>query len=156
MSVYSIKIDDISRADVCDLISSHVSNMHSKTPQEYAYAIDIEALKANDIDVWTLWDGETLMGCGALHALDKQHGEIKSMRTHLDFLRRGVAASLLDHIISEARIRGYNILSLETGTTDEFEPAVQLYKKYGFQKGSAFANYDESPYNQFYHLKLYG
>ena len=94
------------------------------------------------------------MGCGALHALDRQHGEIKSMRTHLDFLRRGVAVAILEHIISEARVRQYQKLSLETGTSKEFEPAVHLYKKYGFQKGGTFANYDESPYNQFYHLKL--
>ncbi len=154
MSSYSIILDDLSREDVRALISSHVSNMHSTTPTEFAFAMDVDALKADDIDVWTLWDRDILMGCGALHQLNSSHGEIKSMRTHVDFLRRGVAALLLDHIISEARARDYNIVSLETGTASEFEPAVQLYKKYGFQKGGAFADYGEGPYNQFYHLTL--
>lgn len=154
MRSYNIKLDDLSRQDVRALISSHVSNMHNTTPTEYAFAMDIDALCSDDINVWTLWDKDVVMGCGALHQLDVYHGEIKSMRTHLDFLRRGVAAKLLDHIISVARSRDYKTLSLETGTGIEFDPAVQLYKKYGFQKGGAFSNYGESPYNQFYHLEL--
>lgn len=154
MASHSIISDDLSREDVRALIGSHVSNMHDTTPAEFAFAMDIDALRADDIDVWTLWDGDALMGCAALHQLDVSHGEIKSMRTHIDFLRQGVAASLLEHIIAEARARQYERLSLETGTGLEFKPAVQLYEKFGFQKGEAFANYGESPYNQFYHLIL--
>lgn len=154
MSPYVIILDDLSRKDVRALISSHVSNMHSTTPKEFAFAMDVDALCADDINVWTLWDGDILMGCGALHHLDFMHGEIKSMRTHLDYLRRGVAAYLLEYIISEAHTRNYKKLSLETGTSAEFAPAVALYEKYGFEKGEVFGNYSESPYNQFFHLKI--
>lgn len=154
MFSHSIRLDDLSRHDVRALISSHVSNMRDSTPAEFAFAMDIDALKSDDISVWTLWDADILMGCGALKQLDNKHGEIKSMRTHRDYLRQGVAAALLDHIIAEAHSRQYHRLSLETGTADEFRPAITLYEKYGFQKGRAFAAYSESPYNQFYHMNI--
>lgn len=154
MFSHSIKLDDLSRDDVRALISSHVSNMHDSTPAEFAFAMDIDALRADDIDVWTFWSADILMGCGALHQLHDKHGEVKSMRTHSDHLRKGVAAALLEHIIAQARSRQYQRLSLETGTAEEFEPAITLYKKYGFQKGGAFAAYSESPHNQFYHLNI--
>lgn len=154
MCSYRIILDDLSRDDVRALISAHVSNMHDSTPAEFAFALNIDALKSEDIDVWTLWQNDAPIGCGALQQLDHQHGEIKSMRTHSDHLREGVAAKLLEHIIAQAHDRQYHRLSLETGTADEFMPAVALYEKYGFQKGRAFGNYAESPYNQFYHLNL--
>lgn len=154
MASHCIILDNLCRDDVRALISSHVTNMHDATPSEFAHALDIDALRSDDIDVWTLWGADALMGCGALYQIDDRHGEIKSMRTHEDYLRQGVAAKLLEHIIRQARLKQYQILSLETGTSQEFEPAVKLYEKYGFQKGRAFGSYSESPYNQFYHLTL--
>ena len=61
---------------------------------------------------------------------------------------------ILDHIIAEARRRGYARLSLETGSGAAFEPAVNLYRKYGFIEGGAFDRYQKSPFNQFLHLDL--
>ncbi len=134
--------------------------MHETTPVEFAYAVDVDALKAPDISFWTAWSMHNhnikndVMGCGALRQLSASSGEIKSMRTHPKHLRKGVAAKLLEHIIAEARSREYNIVSLETGTGSEFHPAIHLYEKYGFKKGRAFADYSESPHNQFFHLAL--
>jgi putative acetyltransferase len=76
------------------------------------------------------------------------------MRTAPSHLRRGVAAAVLDHIVSEARRRGLTRLSLETGTGPRFEPALALYRKRGFVDGEAFADYRPSPFNQFLHLDL--
>jgi len=151
---FIICLDDLTRKDVQSLVSEHISGMHSTTPVEYAYAVNVEGLKHQDIKFWTAWDGDILLGCGGLRIINQKHGEIKSMRTHHDHLRKGVAAQILEHIIHNAKQRGFSILSLETGTGPEFDAAVNLYKKYGFQKGEAFANYDESPYNQFFHLSL--
>ena len=68
------------------------------------------------------------------------------MRTHPDFLRRGVAAALLEHIIGVARTKGMTRLSLETGSGAYFEPAVSLYRRRGFVDGAAFADYERSFY----------
>ena len=61
---------------------------------------------------------------------------------------------LLDHLIGEARRRGYRRLSLETGVGPAFAPALALYRRGGFVGGEAFADYRPSPFNQFMHLAL--
>ena len=76
------------------------------------------------------------------------------MRTHPDHLRQGVGAAILEHIIAEARARGFRRLSLETGQGPAFEPALALYRRRGFVDGEAFADYVRSPFNQFLHLAL--
>jgi len=91
---------------------------------------------------------------GALKELGPRAGEIKSMRTADGHLRRGVAAAILEYLVAEARGRGYARLSLETGSGPAFEPALELYRKYGFTEGGAFADYEKSPFNQFLHLDL--
>jgi len=76
------------------------------------------------------------------------------MRTADAHLRRGVATTILDYIVAEARQRGYTRLSLETGSGAAFEPALKLYRTYGFIEGGAFDGYEKSPFNQFLHLEL--
>ncbi|MFN3451570.1 MAG: GNAT family N-acetyltransferase [Sphingorhabdus sp.] len=101
-----------------------------------------------------MWDGDALAGCGALKELTPEHGEIKSMRTHADHLRKGVGATMLTHIISEARHRGYHRLSLETGSTADFAPALALYQAHGFQYCAPFGNYVEDPFSRFMTLAI--
>ena len=95
------------------------------------------------------WESGELLGCGALKELNPQHGEIKSMRTAATHLRKGVAKNLLSHIIEEAKHRGYNRLSLETGSMEAFEPAHRLYANFGFTLCEPFADYVEDPYSVF-------
>ena len=76
------------------------------------------------------------------------------MRTHPDHLGKGAGAAMLNHIMKTARERGYKRLSLETGSTPTFIPAIALYEKRGFRKGDAFAGYETSEFNQFFHLDL--
>src|SRR5580765_720196 len=121
--------------------------LHS--PPESVHALDLEALRSNDITFWTAWDGEGLLGCGALKELDPDHGEIKSMRTVAAHLRKGVARALLDHILGEAKRRGYSRVSLETGSAAAFAPAQKLYAGFGFTYCGPFADYVEDPYSVF-------
>src|SRR5579859_3279046 len=90
---------------------------------------------------WTVWAGQQLAGCGALKEIDPAHGEVKSMRTAKTHLRKGVASMLLQHLIAEARRRGYGRLSLETGSMAYFEPARRLYRKAGFKECGPFVGY---------------
>jgi len=77
------------------------------------------------------------------------------MRTHPRFLRQGVAAQLLEHIIRAAQDRGMRRLSLETGSGPSFEPALALYRRRGFVNGPAFGDYPrDSAFNQYLHLEL--
>jgi putative acetyltransferase len=89
-----------------------------------------------------------------LKEISPDRGEIKSMRTHPDHLRKGVAQRLLDHLIEEARRRQYRWLSLETGSGPAFDPALRLYVANNFVSGGAFADYVKSDFNQFLHREL--
>ena len=128
--------------------------MQETTPPEHVFARDLSGLQAPEITAWSVWDGEDLVGIGALKELGDNTGELKSMRTHPDHLRRGVAAALLAHIEAEARRRGLTRLSLETGRGPAFEPALALYRRHGFTNGGPFADYEPSDFNQFLHRTL--
>ena len=152
--MFDIREDDLEGEDVRALLALHLSGMLAASPPEFSFALDLSGLKAPGITVWTAWDGEALVGIGALKRLDQHCGEVKSMRTVPGHLRRGVAAALLDHIIGEARRGGLTRLSLETGSGPEFEAALALYRKRGFVDGQPFADYQPSAFNQFLHLEL--
>ncbi|HEV2915288.1 MAG TPA: GNAT family N-acetyltransferase [Pyrinomonadaceae bacterium] len=144
-----IKIDDLKGSEIYELLREHLKSMALLSPPESVHALDIEALRKPEITFWTVWESGELLGCGALKELDSHHAEIKSMRTSSSHLRKGVAKNLLNHILEEARRRGYGRLSLETGSMEAFEPARQLYANFGFTYCEPFADYVEDPYSVF-------
>lgn len=144
-----IKVDDLTSSEVISLIGEHLHGMTLHSPPESIHALGLEELRKPEITFWTVWDGEQLMGCGALKELDRQHGEIKSMRTASSHLRKGVAQAMLEHIIKEAKCRDYKKLSLETGSTEAFLPARKLYEKYGFDYCPPFGDYTNDPNSAF-------
>jgi putative acetyltransferase len=145
----AIRIDDLRGSAIVELLQLHLRNVALHSPPESIHALDLERLRQPDIAFWSAWQGPELLGCGALKALDESHGEIKSMRTVPRYLRKGVAAALLRHIIDEARRRRYRRLSLETGSAAAFAPARMLYAKHGFVICGPFADYVEDPYSIF-------
>ena len=149
-----IRPDDLSGEQTQALLRLHLAGMQANTPPEHVFALDLSGLKAPGITVWSAWVDDRIAGIGALKDLGQGAGEVKSMRTHPDFLRRGVGAALLEHIIAEARARGMHRLSLETGRGSAFEPALMLYRKRGFVDGEPFAGYTRSEFNQFLHLAI--
>ena len=149
-----IRLDDLSGEQVKALLAAHLAGMQENSPPDSVYSLDISGLKAADVSVWTAWDGQELCGVGALRQLSPDTGEIKSMRTDPAHLRKGVGLSILNHLIAEARRRGYRCLSLETGSGEEFEAALGLYRKRGFENGASFGDYVASDFNQFLHLDL--
>lgn len=149
-----IRVDDLSSPATQALLRLHLMGMHSNSPPGHVFALDLSGLQTPEVTVWSAWLGEDICGIGALKQFDATSGEIKSMRTHPDYLRRGVAAALLEHIVHEARARGLRRLSLETGSGEAFEPALALYRRRGFVNGEAFSDYEKSDFNQFLHLQL--
>ncbi|MXO65000.1 GNAT family N-acetyltransferase [Altererythrobacter endophyticus] len=146
--------DDLSGDAVRDLLRLHMAAMEGNSPAGSVFALDLSGLQAREITVWTAWEGDRIAGIGALKEHSGELGEIKSMRTHPDFLRRGVAAALLDHIIDQVRARGLARLALETGSGDAFEPALALYRRRGFTPCEAFGDYTASAFNQFFEYRL--
>lgn len=149
-----IELDDPARPDVFALLEEHLRSMHELSPPESVHALDVSRLKSADISFWTVRDGYTLLGCGALKELDPKHGEVKSMRTPEGLRRRGAGRAVLNHIVQEARARGYSRLSLETGSMDAFAPAQNLYASFGFIDCEPFADYRRDPNSVFMTLVL--
>ncbi|MBD1873242.1 GNAT family N-acetyltransferase [Nodosilinea sp. FACHB-131] len=144
-----IREDDLTEPQIIALLREHLENMHEITPPGSVHALDLERLRAPNITFWTAWDGDDLLGCGALKELDPTSGEIKSMRTPAAHRRKGIASSILDHIIEVARQRGYTHLYLETGAFPAFAPARSLYERYGFEYRGPFGDYTNDPNSSF-------
>lgn len=145
--------DDLSGSEVRALLEEHFSAMLANSPKGSCHFLDFEGLNATGVTFWSIWSSsgeETeLAGCGALKEIDSAHGEIKSIRTHQTQLRKGVATQMLEHIIAEARMRGYRRLSLETGTGRAFEPAIAMYRCFGFSECQPFGDYVCDPFSIF-------
>ena len=138
------------------LLGEHRAAMQATAPAESQHALDLDGLRRPDVRVWTLHDGDALLGCGALQHLDDKHAEIKSMRTARTHLRKGVARTMLEHLLAEARASGYLRVSLETGSMAYFEPARQLYASFGFAECAQFGRYTADPHSTFMTLELQG
>ena len=149
-----IQTDDLSGPEIHALLEEHLANMYELSPPESVHALDLARLRSPDITFWTVWDGPTLLGCGALRQLSPSHGEVKSMRTPTALRGRGAGRAVLQHIIGEARTRGYRRLSLETGSQPGFEPARSLYRRFGFTPCGPFGDYREDPNSVFMTLAL--
>jgi putative acetyltransferase len=149
-----IREDDLTGGKIAALLQEHLDNMQKVRPPESMHALDLEALRSPDITFWTAWEGNELLGCGALKELDSSSGEIKSMRTANAHRRKGVASKILEHIIKEAELRRYDYLNLETGAFPEFAPARNLYMQYGFEYRSPFAKYINDPHSVFMTKKI--
>jgi putative acetyltransferase len=152
--MFEIREDDLSGEATQTLVAFHQQAMYDASPPGTSFALDLSGLKVPEVTVWSAWRGEKIAAIGALKMLGQNQAELKSMRTHPDFLRQGAAALLLEHILDEAARRGLSTVSLETGTGPDFEAALTLYRKRGFMEGDPFADYAPSPFNQFFHLAL--
>jgi putative acetyltransferase len=149
-----IKIDDLFGSEISEFLEEHIREMKSVSPPESKHALDLEGLRKPEITFWTVWDDDRLVGCGAIKKLDAERAEIKSMRTIASYRKQGIASMLLQHILNEAKQRGYRYISLETGSMPFFEPARNLYAKNGFEYCAPFSTYREDPNSIFMTRKL--
>ena len=149
-----ITIDDLTGEKINELIRTHLAGMAENSPPESIHALNVEKLKQPNITFYSAWEGDELLGCGALNELTATHGEIKSMRTAEKHVRKGVARAILQHLLNEAKTRGYTKVSLETGSMDAFLPARRLYETFGFTYCEPFDQYIDDPNSTFMTLNL--
>ncbi|MEK9672792.1 MAG: GNAT family N-acetyltransferase [Rhodospirillaceae bacterium] len=148
------RVDDLTGADVQDLILAHLTQMRSQTPPESVHALDLSGLRAADVTFWSVWDGCDLVACGALKKIYAGHGENKSMHTRAHRRGRGIGQATLNHILAEARTRGYRKLSLETGRSEPFAPATAMYTRAGFVPCGPIGDCTDDPFSAYFTLDL--
>ena len=151
---FDIREDDLSSDQTRALLALHLAGMHANSPPGSVFALDLSGLQVPEVTVWSAWREGRIASVGALKMLQDDTAEVKSMRTHPDFLRRGAGSAILERIITVAKSRGVKRLSLETGSGPIFEPALALYRRRGFINGGPFSEYEQSAFNQFLHLTL--
>lgn len=150
----NIQEDDLTHPAVISLLKDHLEEMEHTSPPESRHALDLSGLKQRNIRFYAVWEGDLIAGCGALKVHNQHLGELKSMKTHRDFLRRGVGSRILAHLIAEARDLGLKELKLETGSMAYFEPARALYRLAGFVECAPFADYRPDPNSTYMSLHL--
>ena len=149
-----IRLGGLDDPRVVALLGAHLVWTQAQSPPESVHALDLSGLKVPEISFWSAWDGEELLGVGALKRLSSDHGEVKSMHTAQAARRRGVAGMILAQIIAAAREAGLAKLSLETGSMAMFAPARALYQSHGFRECAPFGDYREDPHSAFMTMDL--
>ncbi|WP_406831352.1 GNAT family N-acetyltransferase [Pedococcus sp. KACC 23699] len=139
---------------VAALLAAHVEDMRRYSPPDSVHTLDLDRLRTPDLSFWSVWEGQEVLGCGALRELDPSHGELKSMRTAAEHRGRGVGSLVLEHLVTEASARSYSRLSLETGSPQEFAPARRLYARRGFVECGPFGPYAADDFSVFMTLPL--
>jgi putative acetyltransferase len=113
------------------------------------YLLDIEALQHPAVSFLGAWDGESVVGCGAVRVMagesetdGARYGEIKRM--YVQPARRGerIAQSLLGALEGELRRQDVGRALLETGR-DQAE-ALRLYTRCGYAPRGAFGGYPDN------------
>lgn len=149
-----IGVDDPRSEDVRELLAIHLALSQELTPPEYSFALGVDELVRDGVTFFTARRAGSLAGIAALKRLDESHAELKSMHTREAERRRGVGRALVEHIVAFASDEGYRQVSLETGATDDFVAARQLYAEFGFRPCPPFGSYAASPYNTFMTRRL--
>jgi putative acetyltransferase len=127
--------------ELAQVLQAHWLFCTSSTPIEHVYALDASKLFSPDITVFGARINGELIGVGAMRKLDVVHAELKSMHTLAKSRGLGVGKAIVAHIEDFARSSGIGRISLETGTSEAFKPARELYKTLGYKNCEAFGDY---------------
>lgn len=127
------------------LIAAHRAHSFGTSPPESVFSLDVDGLRAGDVQVFAVWQGDALVGCGALRRMGPEDGELKSMHIAAAHRGKGHARALLEHLLETARGLGLRQLWLETGSMAAYAPARALYARAGFTECGRFGSYPEDP-----------
>ena len=151
-----VRAGGLERPDVRALLREHLRRMTAQSPPGSVHALDLDALRTADVAFFSAREGDELLGVGALKDLGtlpgpdggpERWGELKSMRVADAHLGRGVGAAILARLTDEARGRGIVRLGLETGRTEDFRAARELYARRGFVECAPFGSYVTDPFS---------
>ena len=136
-----ITIEQSLTEELAQVLQAHWLFCTSTTPIEHVYALDASRLFTPDITVFGARIQGELVGVGALRKIDGEHAELKSMHTLAKSRGLGIGKAMVAHIEQFAKDQGVKRISLETGATEPFKPARQLYSSLDYQDCEAFGEY---------------
>ena len=116
---------------------------------EDVYIVDLDGLKLPSVTFLGAWDGDTLVGCGAVRLMaaesrtdDRPYGEVKRM--FVSPARRGerIGERVLGALERELREAGIDRALLETGPPQV--EAIRLYTRCGYLARGAYGDYPDN------------
>jgi len=111
---------------------------HFESTGEFADMDQVEShYFQNDGLFLAVLDDDTLIGSGAIRKLDSQTAELKRMWLLESHHGKGIGYQVIQCLFEFARIKGYNLVRLQTGS--EQTRAFAFYKRLGFYE---IANYN--------------
>src|ERR1700691_1347578 len=132
MDALTLAIADPTLDDVRGLVEHHLRFGRSHSPPQDAHALEVDELLDPAVTLFSIRCRGDLVAIGALKRLDDQHAEMKTMHTAEHVRGQGIGHTMLDHLLAVARERGFERVSLETGSMEAFAPARSLYTSAGF------------------------
>jgi putative acetyltransferase len=116
---------------------------------EDVYTVDLAGLMAPSVTFLGAWDGDILVGCGAVRLMPAEpetdgqpYGEIKRM--FMSPARRGerIGQQVLEALERDLQQRGLDRALLETGPPQV--EALKLYARCGYTRRPAFGGYPDN------------
>jgi putative acetyltransferase len=138
--------------DAIALITELEAHLDPLYPAESRHGYSVEKLLAQGVAFFVLRDNDIPAGCGGIQLFGTDYGELKRMYVRPQFRGLGFGKLLLDHLTDYARVRGVDLLRLETGIHQA--AAIRLYEREGFQRIPPFGDYREDPLSLFYEKRI--
>jgi putative acetyltransferase len=140
--------------DVRELVEHHLKFGRLHSPPQDAHALEVDDLLDPAVTLFSFRCRGKLAAIGALKRLDDQHAELKTMHTAEHARGLGIARAMLDYLLTVARERGFERVSLETGIHEAFAPARSLYVSAGFAPCEPFGDYRQSPNTTYMTMRI--
>jgi len=138
--------------DVRRLVAALNETALKLTPREFAHHLTVEQMAGPDMTLFVAREGAIAVAMGALRRHPGGIGEVKRMYTMPEHQGRGIGGRILGEIEALARREGLTSLVLETG--NNFDAALRVYQRGGFQACGPVLDYPPSPYTAFFEKPL--
>ena len=77
------------------LLEHHFNSARAETAPGSAQALDLRGLRSPDVQFWSAWDGEEVIGVGALKRLSDEHAEVKCTQRPLIAVKAWIKTACL-------------------------------------------------------------
>ena len=142
-----IALENPNQPDIIQLIEDLDAYQKPLYPAESHHGIDMDALSQSNVLFAVIRnDDGSAIGCGAV-VLEPEYGELKRMFIRPEHRGRGLSKRLLAFLEEQARAKGCEVFTLETGI---YQPeALGLYERSGYKRCAPFGNYKPDPMSVF-------
>ena len=138
--------------DVRGLVAALNEAALQLTPREFAHHLTVEQMAGPDMTVFVARDDGKAVAMGSLRRHAGRVGEVKRMYTMPQHRGQGIGGRILAEIEALARREGLASLALETG--NNFDAALHVYRRAGFEACGPLLDYPASPYTAFFQKSL--